>query len=145
MDAEKEIQHPQKKLNVNTEIELTEYEQELTKSYVKKIDHRILPIVVVMYIASSLDRGNIGVALKNGLVTSLNLSPSEQANVTSLFTLCYIAFEAPANMLLKRLRPRVWFTFIVCAWSLCCMYLAIARSAIDFTIARCLLGVFEAG
>ncbi|OMJ08025.1 putative transporter [Smittium culicis] len=145
VQEEENIITSKSKIEINTELVLNDYEKELTKSYVRKIDIRILPIVVIMYIASSLDRGNIGVALKNGLVESLKLSPSEQANVTSLFTLCYIAFEAPANMLLKRLRPRIWFTFIVCAWSLCCMYLAIAKSAIDFTIARCLLGVFEAG
>ncbi|OLY77984.1 putative transporter [Smittium mucronatum] len=98
-----------------------------------------------MYIASSLDRGNIGVALTNGLVTSLNLNSTQQANVTSLFTICYIAFEAPANALLKKFKPRIWFSFIVCGWSLCCMYLSIAKSATDFTIFRCLLGVFEAG
>ncbi|PVU95062.1 hypothetical protein BB561_002075 [Smittium simulii] len=125
--------------------ELTAEEENIRKSYLRKIDARVLPVVVMLYFASSLDRGNIGTALANGLVEHLKLSPTDQGNVISLFTLCYIVFEAPANVMLKKTKPRYWFTFIVTCWSLSTLYLAFARTTALFIFARCLLGVFEAG
>ncbi|PVU92288.1 hypothetical protein BB561_003942 [Smittium simulii] len=134
-----------KDMNVNKEIVLTPEEEILRKSYLKKIDLRILPVIVLLYFANSLDRSNIGTASINGLYSYLKFSTSQQGNVISLFTIFYLAFEAPANMLLKKTKPRVWFSFIVTAWSLSTFYLAFATSANLFILGRCLIGIFEAG
>ncbi|PWA02414.1 hypothetical protein BB558_001454 [Smittium angustum] len=132
-------------VELNTELELTQYEDTIRKRYLRKADLRILPIVVLLYFSSSLDRHNIGTALINGLPQALNFSSIQQSNSTAMFTLCYVIFEAPANMLLKRFKPRLWFTFIVISWSICCMLLAVAKPTSMFIFMRCMLGVFEAG
>ncbi|PVU95724.1 hypothetical protein BB561_001641 [Smittium simulii] len=136
------------KFDINAQrtlLSLSHDEENIRKSYLRKTDLRVLPVIVLLYFASSLDRGNIGTATLNGLVEYLRLSSTDQGNVVALFTICYIAFEAPANMLLKKTKPRYWFTFIVTAWSLSTLYLAYAPNAALFIMGRCLLGVFEAG
>ncbi|PVU85065.1 hypothetical protein BB560_007164 [Smittium megazygosporum] len=132
-------------LSVNKDLVLTPEEEEIRKRYVRKIDVRLLPVVVMLYFASSLDRGNVGVAMINGLIERLKLSNADQGNVVAIFTIFYLIFEAPANMILKRWKPRYWFTLIVTCWSLSTFYLAYASSAGLFILGRILIGIFEAG
>ncbi|PVU86211.1 hypothetical protein BB561_006784 [Smittium simulii] len=130
---------------VNVVQELTEEEKILTKSAIRKIDIRVLPIVMLMYIAALIDRSNIGAALANGLVKGLKLSQSEEANVTAMFYVTYILCETPSNILLKKFKPHTWFAFIGTAWSVTCILLAFCKNGTTFVIARAALGIFEAG
>ncbi|PVV00896.1 hypothetical protein BB560_004706 [Smittium megazygosporum] len=138
--------HPQKEeFQVNVLQELTEDEKIICTRARRKIDTRILPIVVIIYISALIDRSNIGAALANGLKDGLKLSNGETANVTSIFYIFYIICEVPSNILLKKFNPHTWFGFIGTAWSVTCILLAFANSGTTFIIARSFLGVFEAG
>ncbi|PVU86793.1 hypothetical protein BB561_006545 [Smittium simulii] len=128
-----------------TEPELTENEKLLVKSYLRKIDNRVLPVVILLYMCSSLDRSNIGVAFVNGLITALNLSSSLQGTAAAIFSVTYTIFEAPSNILLKKFKPRNWFSFIVVGWSVSCMFLALCKTSTSFIIVRAILGAFESG
>ncbi|OMJ14262.1 High-affinity nicotinic acid transporter [Smittium culicis] len=91
------ISEKEKEILVNQEVELTEYEQDILKSALKKIDLRILPAVFLLYVASSLDRGNISAAFVNGLVAKLKLTPTQQGNLTTFFTIFYIVFQGKST------------------------------------------------
>ncbi|OLY78067.1 putative transporter [Smittium mucronatum] len=130
---------------LNVHEEYTEHELAVIKRAVRKIDLRVVPIMVLIYIAALMDRSNIGSALVNGLRSGLNLSKGEQANVTSIFYIFYIICEVPSNILLKMFTPHMWFGFIGCAWSLSCIGLAFAKNGTTFILARCFLGALEAG
>ncbi|PVZ96699.1 hypothetical protein BB558_007380, partial [Smittium angustum] len=86
---------------INQSTELTEDEKRIVKSYLRKVDIRILPIVISIYIFSLIDRGNIGAALVFGLRATLGLTQSQEANATSVFYIIYILLETPSNMILK--------------------------------------------
>ncbi|OMJ22309.1 putative transporter [Smittium culicis] len=107
-------------LKINVAAELTEHEKNLIKVCLRKMDVRILPIVILIYICALMDRSNIGSALVNGLREGLNLNNTEEGNVTSMFYVFYILCETPSNVLLKRFKPHVWFAFIGCGWSIAC-------------------------
>ncbi|PVU88192.1 hypothetical protein BB561_005967 [Smittium simulii] len=130
---------------VNVAQELTAEEVILAKKTARKIDIRILPIVVLIYISALIDRSNIGAALVNGLVKGLNLSSAEEGNVTAIFYVFYILCETPSNMLLKMFKPHIWFAFIGIVWSATCVSLAFAKNGTTFIIGRAFLGIFEAG
>ncbi|PVZ98858.1 hypothetical protein BB558_005136 [Smittium angustum] len=130
---------------VYTEVELTEYEETVRKKYIRKVDFRILPIIYLLYFASALDRGNISAAYVSDLLDYLKVSDIQQANMTTLFTVFYIVFQAPANMLLKNMRPSLWFGSIAIMWSIFAMLQAIAKTATILIIFRCGMGLFEAG
>ncbi|OLY80926.1 putative tartrate transporter [Smittium mucronatum] len=133
------------KVKVNVTLELTDREKSVLKRAIRKVDLRVMPMILVLYFCAILDRSNIGSALVNGLQTGLHLTNSEEANVTSLFYVFYIVLEVPANMLLKRIRPHIWFASIGILWSITVICLAVVKSGAPFVVLRCLLGIFECG
>ncbi|OLY81516.1 putative transporter [Smittium mucronatum] len=132
-------------ININVSSELTEEESILIKKCLMKMDLRILPIVILIYICALMDRSNIGSALVNGLKEGLNLNTTEEGNVTSMFYIFYILCETPSNILLKKFKPHAWFAFIGCGWSIACIGLAFVKNGAVFVVLRCILGALEAG
>ncbi|PWA01862.1 hypothetical protein BB558_001989 [Smittium angustum] len=114
---------------INQSTELTEDEKRIVKSYLRKVDLRILPIIISIYVFSLIDRGNIGAALVFGLRAALGLTKSQEANATSVFYIVYILLETPSNMILKKFRPHYWFALICILWSTSCILLSIAKNA----------------
>ncbi|KZT63330.1 hypothetical protein DAEQUDRAFT_770719 [Daedalea quercina L-15889] len=71
----------------------------------RKVDMRILPILSVMYLCCYLDRGNIGNAKLEGLMTQLDLTGNRYNIALTMFYIPYCLFDPPANLLLKKFRP----------------------------------------
>jgi hypothetical protein len=78
------------------------------KAIHRKMDFRIVPMLTVLYLLSFLDRGNIGNANIEGLSVDLNLTGAQYNWCLTAFFFTYAAFEVPSNMVLKKLRPRIW-------------------------------------
>ncbi|PVU90034.1 hypothetical protein BB559_004820 [Furculomyces boomerangus] len=135
----------EKKINLNVEEELTEDQKLIVKSYLRKIDIRVVPIMIILYLFGLIDRGNIGAAIVNGLRDGLHLTSSEEGTATTIFYILYIVFETPSNMLLKKFRPHIWFALIGSCWAGACISLAFAKNGTNFIVSRALLGAFEAG
>ncbi|PVU89799.1 hypothetical protein BB559_004945 [Furculomyces boomerangus] len=135
----------EKKINLNVEEELTEDQKLIVKSYLRKIDVRVVPIMIILYLFGLIDRGNIGAAIVNGLRDGLHLTSSEEGTATTIFYILYIVFETPSNMLLKKFRPHIWFALIGSCWAGACISLAFAKNGTNFIVSRALLGAFEAG
>ncbi|KAG1728768.1 MFS general substrate transporter [Suillus lakei] len=81
---------------------------EQEKKLWRKIDLRLMPILSLMYLLAFLDRGNIGNAKLEGLVTQLDLT-GNRFNI-ALFVLgpiffCYCALIATSSLVLKKFRP----------------------------------------
>ncbi|OLY83398.1 putative tartrate transporter [Smittium mucronatum] len=130
---------------LNVTVELTDEEKEIVKVCLRKIDLRIVPLLCAIYILSLIDRSNIGAALVNGLRKELKLTTSQEGNATTIFYIMYIVFETPSNIILKKVRPHVWFGLIGSLWSISCIGMAFAKNGTTFVIARAFLGAFEAG
>ncbi|PVZ99234.1 hypothetical protein BB558_004753 [Smittium angustum] len=134
-----------KNYSLNKQDELTEDQKLMVKRYLRKVDIRILPIVILLYVFSLIDRGNIGAALVSGMNEYLHLNTVQQGNSTTFFYIFYLIFETPANVLLKKTKPHYWFGFLGSAWSISCMALAFAKTPTIFIILRGCLGAFESG
>ncbi|PVU87608.1 hypothetical protein BB561_006258 [Smittium simulii] len=129
----------------NNNSETDQAEKRLIKSYLKKIDWRILPVVGLLYIFALIDRGSISAALVSGLRADMDLSKSQEANAITTFYVFYLFCELPANIALKKIHPHVWFGLIGSLWAVSCMSLAVATTPAMFIFLRALLGAFEAG
>ena len=105
---------------------------------------RILPLMVVLMIISTIDRTNIGFA-KLGMMGSLGITEAAFGLGSSLFYLGYVAFEIPSAMAAYRYGARIWFARIMLTWSVTTLLLAIASSITGFYVLRFLLGAAEAG
>ncbi|PVU84709.1 hypothetical protein BB559_007448 [Furculomyces boomerangus] len=130
---------------LNQAEELSEHEKEIIKKYLLKADIRILPIIVLMLMAALLDRGLIAATLVFGIQKGLKLTSTEEGNVTTFFYITYIICEAPANIILKKVKPHIWFSFIGIGFSITQLVQAYAKNGTSLTLLRCLLGIFEAG
>ena len=60
----------------------------------------------------------IGNALTDTLRTDINVGTSQINLTQTLFTLAFVIFEIPMNLLGKRLGPHRWLPFIMFFWGL---------------------------
>ncbi|MEK6292969.1 MAG: MFS transporter [Paraburkholderia tropica] len=109
-----------------------------------KIARRLLPILVVMFLISFIDRQNVGFA-KLQMVHSLNMTETAFGLASSLFFISYLVFEVPSTLALHRIGARVWLARIMLTWGVITILMAFTTSMQGFCGLRLALGIAEAG
>jgi len=119
----------------------------------RKVILRILPILLLCYMAAYLDRVNIGFA-KLDMLNDLQFSNTVYALGASMFFWGYFLFEVPSNLLLHRYGARFWIARIMASWAIISMAVAFTvplaklfhvEASTMFYVLRFLLGICEAG
>lgn len=119
----------------------------------RKVILRILPVLLLCYMAAYLDRVNIGFAKLN-MLDDLQFSNTVYALGASVFFWGYFLFEVPSNLLLHRYGARFWIARIMLSWAIISMAVAFTQplaaffhleSSTMFYVLRFLLGICEAG
>ncbi|KAG1735896.1 MFS general substrate transporter [Suillus paluster] len=111
----------------------------------RKIDLRLMPILSLMYLLSFLDRGNIGNAKLDGLVTQLDLTGNRYNIALTMFFIPYCLFECPANLVLKAFRPSRWLPAISFTWGIVMTLMSLVKTYPQLVGVRACLGFAEAG
>lgn len=90
----------------------------LEKRLIFKIDLAVLPILFLLFLVSFVDRSNLANARIQGLEKSLHISPKSNGYNIALFsfTIPYVLFEVPANIMLKKIRPQWWLSGLMFSW-----------------------------
>jgi ACS family tartrate transporter-like MFS transporter len=116
----------------------------LRASTIRKVSWRLLPLLFVLFIASFLDRTNLGVASlqMNG---DLALSATAYAFGAGVFYFGYALFEVPSNLILARVGARVWIARIAITWGFAASAMMFVHGETSFYALRFLLGLAEAG
>lgn len=117
---------------------------EIEKQVLRKLDTRLVPLVMVLYLLAYLDRSNIGNAKIAGMQKELKLSSSDYQWLLTIFYISYILFEWFALMW-KILPPHIWATFCVVGWGIVATLQSATFSFSGMMAARFFLGFFEAG
>lgn len=88
------------------------------KHLLLKLDLHVLPILFLLFLISFVDRSNLANARIQGLEKSLQIPPKSNGYNVALFsfTIPYVLFEVPANMLLKKVRPQWWLSGLMLGW-----------------------------
>lgn len=118
---------------------------ELEKRVVRKLDLFILPVTIILYILSFLDRSSLGNMLVTNMVEDLNLTGTRPNVVTSIFYVTYIIFDTPMTILVKQYGPRKILPIYTLLWSLITIFSGFNTSYGSMIACRLLLGVFESG
>lgn len=126
-------------------LTLDQYDPELVKKTWRKVDLHIMPVAVLLYLASYIDRANIGNAKVFGLASSLRLTDNQYNWALSIFFIGYVVFETPSNIILKRISPRWYIPSITVLWGLCCALISRVHTSSGLLAARFFLGLIEAG
>ncbi|WP_211443880.1 MFS transporter [Collimonas humicola] len=109
-----------------------------------KVTWRLLPMLFLCYVASYLDRVNVGFA-KLQMLNDLKFSETVYGLGAGIFFLGYFIFEIPSNMMLHRVGARLWIARIMITWGIISGAMIFVDSPTSFYAMRFLLGVAEAG
>ncbi|MFC5473901.1 MFS transporter [Paraherbaspirillum soli] len=109
-----------------------------------KVTWRLMPLLFLCYVASYLDRVNVGFA-KLQMLSDLKFSETIYGLGAGIFFLGYFIFEIPSNMILHRVGARLWIARIMITWGVISGAMIFVDSPTSFYVMRFLLGVAEAG
>ncbi|GAB0105555.1 MFS transporter [Nocardia sp. JMUB6875] len=113
-------------------------------SVLRKVTIRLVPLLVIGYIVSYIDRINIGFA-KFGMDQAFGMSATQYGFVAGIFFIGYILAEVPSNIAMTRFGARVWLSRILVTWGVIAAATAFAPNFTTVCVLRFLLGVAEAG
>jgi MFS transporter, ACS family, tartrate transporter len=110
----------------------------------KKVNWRLLPVAMLLFFMSLLDRTNISFAALE-MNKDLGLSLPQYGVAASIFYVGYVLFEIPSNFALARTGARIWLTRIMVTWGIVVVAMAFVQGGTSLYVVRFLLGVAEAG
>ncbi|ESZ92196.1 putative Uncharacterized transporter [Sclerotinia borealis F-4128] len=111
----------------------------------RKIDLRVIPCLCIMYLLAFLDRVNIANAKSFHLATDLGLTGTQYNTALTIFFVPYVFFEIPSNILLKRLKPAIWLSFLMFLFGLVGICQGLVQNFGGLLATRFFLGLCEAG
>ena len=111
---------------------------------VAKATKRLIPFLFGIYIVAYLDRVNVSFAQLQ-LEDDLGFSDTIFGLGAGIFSLGYVIFGMPSNILLERFGARRWLSAIMIAWGLLSASMLFIEGKESFYLLRFLLGVAEAG
>ncbi|KAJ9297181.1 hypothetical protein DTO271G3_4474 [Paecilomyces variotii] len=115
------------------------------KRLVRKIDTRLLPIVILMYILNYLDRNNIAAARLAGLQEDLGLTSVQYQTSVSILFVGYLLMQIPSNLFLNKLgKPAIYLPSAMMVWGIISTATAGAQSYGGLVAVRFFLGFVEA-
>src|SRR5450830_629896 len=109
-----------------------------------KVTWRLLPLLFLCYVASYLDRVNVGFA-KLQMLQDLKFSETIYGLGAGIFFIGYFLFEIPSNIILHKVGARLWIARIMITWGLISGAMIFVTTPQMFYVMRFLLGVAEAG
>jgi MFS transporter, ACS family, tartrate transporter len=110
----------------------------------RRVLRRYVPLLIVCFVVSFLDRVNIGFAALT-MNRELGFSSTTFGIGAGLFFIGYVIFEVPSNLMLERVGARRWIARIMLTWGVLSACMAFVQGPKSFYVLRVLLGVAEAG
>lgn len=117
----------------------------LEKKLVQKIDLRLLPMLIIMYLMNYLDRNNIAAARLAGLEDDLGLTGTQYLTAVSILFVGYILMQVPSNLFLNKIgKPSIYLPICMVVWGVISAATAAAQSFGGLIAVRFFLGFVEA-
>ncbi|CAI1145185.1 Inner membrane transport protein RhmT [Serratia liquefaciens] len=119
-------------------------DNDLHLSTVKKMNLRLIPFIMLLYLIAYIDRANISVAALQ-MNADLALTAEMYGIAAGIFFVSYILFEIPSNIILTRVGAKIWIARIMVTWGVIAMGMSLVQTPLQLYTMRFLLGVAEAG
>jgi D-galactonate transporter len=110
----------------------------------RKVAWRLMPFILLCYVANYIDRTNIGLAQIH-MGADRGFTEETYGIGVGLFFVGFILFEIPSNVLLERIGARRTLLRIMVAWGAVSAATMFVTTPAEFYAARILLGMAEAG
>jgi MFS family permease len=105
---------------------------------------RLIPIAIVVYIISFMDRTNIGFAL-DGLQHDLGINEGQQGLAAGIFFIGYLSLQIPGGHLAEHWSAKKFVGIMILVWGVLAILSGFVNSLWSLIVVRFLLGVAEAG
>ena len=109
---------------------------------------RLIPVALVMYTISYVDRTNVALALDPGISTMMKdllMDDRLKGQAAGIFFLGYVLLQVPGGYLAGRWSPKKLIALCLLFWGLCAVGCGLASSFREFAVMRFLLGAAESG
>jgi sugar phosphate permease len=109
---------------------------------------RIIPVALVMYTISYIDRTNIALALDpklSPMMQFLGMDDKIKGNAVGIFFFGYLLLQIPSGYLANRWSPRKLISIFLVCWGACAIGCGLVNTTTQFKVMRFLLGVAESG
>ncbi|KAI1308599.1 major facilitator superfamily domain-containing protein [Xylaria venustula] len=117
----------------------------LEKRLVRKIDWRLLPMIIIMYILNYIDRNNIAAAKLSGLPEDLNLKGNQFQTAVSILFVGYLLVQVPSNLFLNKIGlPGIYLPTCMALWGVISAATSTVKNFGGLLAVRFFLGFVEA-
>ncbi|KAI5119172.1 hypothetical protein M0805_008655 [Coniferiporia weirii] len=111
----------------------------------RKLDSRLLPIIILIFIMNYIDRTAVTSARLQGLEQDLNLTDLQYDTVVAILYASYCPAQVPSNMILNRVtRPSLYIGVCVVLWGLTSAMTGVTHSFAGIICCRVFIGLPEA-
>ncbi|KAI9641853.1 hypothetical protein NHQ30_009720 [Ciborinia camelliae] len=111
----------------------------------RKIDLRLFPVVILMYIMNYLDRNNIAAARLAGMEEDLKLVGDQYQTCVSILFVGYLLMQIPSNLFLNKLgKPAVYLPTAMIIWGMISAATGGTKDYVGLLLCRFFLGFVEA-
>lgn len=121
-----------------------EWRRRFERKLLRKVDIRLLPTLVVMYLLNFLDRSNLAQARQGTLEKDLGMNGTDFNLATSIFFVGYLLMQLPSNLVLTKMRPSLYLSATCCLWGVVSTCNAAAKDFKQLVVIRFFLGFAEA-
>ena len=105
---------------------------------------RLIPIAIIVYIISFMDRTNIGFAL-DGLHDDLGIDATQQGLAAGVFFIGYLTLQIPGGHLAEHWSARKFVGIMILVWGVLAVAGGFVQTFEQLLVVRFFLGVAEAG
>ncbi|MCY0906032.1 MFS transporter [Arthrobacter sp. H14-L1] len=105
---------------------------------------RLIPVAIIVYIISFMDRTNIGFAL-NGLHKDLGIDAAQQGLAAGIFFIGYLTLQIPGGYLAERWSAKKFVGIMILIWGVLAVLGGFVQNFGQLLVVRFFLGVAEAG
>ncbi|KAF5489585.1 Pantothenate transporter liz1 [Colletotrichum siamense] len=113
------------------------------RRFLFKLDAVLMTLASLGYFIKYLDQVNINNAFVSGMKEDLSLYGNELNYMQVCWTVGYVIGEIPSNMLLTRIRPRIWIPICEVTWSVLTILLAKCQTSTQIYVLRFFIGLAE--
>jgi MFS family permease len=109
---------------------------------------RIIPVALVMYTISYIDRTNISLALDptiSSMMRDLFMDDRMKGEAAGIFFFGYVLLQIPGGYWATRWSARKIISLFLISWGICAIGCGLARTFRQLEVMRFLLGVAESG